>query len=150
MYLDFELFARPERQLSKADLRGEGQQGIFIAYQVDEAEADRLAYLKKILTAAKIDLDKDVSYLSLKADESVYLNTQVFPVPLAQVILFGVRPEQLCLNFQLPPYQPVSYQKMAFLWADNLGVIQEERLAGKSQKAGALWLALKHIFLPSP
>lgn len=150
MYLDFELFATPERQLTASDLRGDGQRGIFIAYEVDEAEDKRLDYLKKILAAAKIDLDRDASYLPLKAEDLIHLNTEIFPQPLSQVILFGIQPEQLCLNFQLPPYQPISYQNITFLLIDTLGVIQEERLAGKSQKAGALWLALKHIFLPSP
>ena len=149
MFLDFELFATPERQLKASDLRGAGQRGIFIAYRADEAEDEQLAYLKKILAAAKIDLDTDVSALPLPAGEAVQLNLAVFPVPIAQLILFGVKPEQLCLNFQFPAYQAVSYQGVTFLQADAIGVIQEERLAGKKQKAGALWLALQQIFLAS-
>lgn len=149
LFLDFELFASPERHLQASDLSGEGQRGIFIIYEVDEAETERLAYLKKILAAAKIDIDKDVSALSLVAGSSMHINTSIFDPQVQYILLFGVDPKQLCFNFQIPLYKPISYQNITFLRVDAIGTIQQERIAGNNKKAGALWLALKQIFLPS-
>ncbi|MBX2877045.1 MAG: hypothetical protein KTR30_33305 [Saprospiraceae bacterium] len=149
MFLDFELFASPDKQLQPSDLSGKGSRGIFIAYEADTAEKERLDYLKKILAAAKIDLDQDVNALALDAETSIQLNRSAFATAPQYILLFGVKPKQLSLNFQLPTYSPVSYQGTTYLCVDSLATIQEERMAGKNQKAGALWLALKQIFLPS-
>ena len=149
MFLDFELFASPDKQLQSSDLKGKGDRGIFIAYEADAAEKERLEYLKKILVAAKIDMEQDVTTLAIPSGESILLNTAPFTKAPTYILLFGVQPKQLSLNFQLPTYSPVIYQGTTYLWVDSLGTIQEERLAGKNQKAGALWLALKQIFLPS-
>lgn len=149
MFLDFELFASPDKQLQSSDLTGNGGRGIFIAYEIDATEKKRLEYLKKILAAAKIDMEQDVTTLSIQSGESIFLNAGAFSTAPRYTILFGVHPRQLSLNFQLPTYTPVTYQGMTYLWVDSLSTIQEERLAGKNQKAGALWLALKQIFLPS-
>lgn len=149
MFLDFELFASPDRQLKASDLIGQGGREIFIAYEVDSAEKERLNYLKKILGAAKIDLEQDTRSLAVQPGESVQLDSAAFDAFPAYILLFGVKPKQLSLNFQLSAYQPVVYRETTFLWVDSLGTIQEERQAGKNQKAGALWLALKQIFLPS-
>ena len=149
MFLDFELFASPDRQLRSSDLIGEGERGIFIAYELDSAEEERLDYLKKILGAAKIVLEQDTTTLAVQAGESVQLAPTAFNTFPKYILLFGVKPKQLSLNFQLPIYKPVTYRETTFLCVDSLGTIQEERQAGKNQKAGALWLALKQIFLPS-
>lgn len=149
MFLDFELFASPDRQLSTSDLIGQGGRGIFIAYEVDSAERERLDYLKKILGAAKIEMEQDTKTLAVQPGESLQLDTTAFSAFPKYILLFGVKPKQLSLNFQIPAYQPVTYRETTFLWVDSLATIQEERQAGKNQKAGALWLALKQIFLPS-
>ncbi len=149
MFLDFELFASPDRQLRSSDLNGQGGRGIFIAYEVDSAEKERLDYLKKILAAAKIEMEQDTMILAVQPGESLQLDTNAIGAFPKYILLFGVKPKQLSLNFQIPAYQAVTYRDTTFLWVDSLGKIQEERQAGKNQKAGALWLALKQIFLPS-
>lgn len=149
MYLDFELFASPDKQLQSSDLAGKGGRGIFIVYEADSSEQAQLDYLEKILAAAKIDMEQDVNILAVPPDGSIQLNPTAFSSTPQYILLFGVKPKQLGLNYQLPTYHPVTYQGATYLWVDSLATIQEERLAGKNQKAGALWLALKQIFLPS-
>ena len=149
MFLDFELFASPDRQLRSSDLIGQGGRGIFIAYEADSAEKERLDYLKKILGAAKIEMEQDTMTLAIQPGESLRLDTTAFHTSPKYILLFGVKPKQLSLNFQMRAYQAVTYRDTIFLYVDSLGTIQEERQAGKNQKAGALWLALKQIFLPS-
>lgn len=147
LYLDFDLYAKPERQLKATDLSGQGQAGIFIVYDPGVNAADNLAYLKKILAAAKIDLDNDTYCLALSKEEQLQLDKRQFAHEIKHVLLFGVQPKQLSLNFILPPYQVKLYQKETYLIVDALELIQEERQAGNNKKAGALWLALKQIFL---
>jgi len=147
LYLDFDLYAKPERQLKATDLSGQGQAGIFIAYDPGIKAADNLAYLKKILGAAKVDLDSDTYFLAVKKEEQLQLDKRQFAHEIKYVLLFGVQPKQLSLNFILPPYQVKSYQGETYLIVDALELIQEERKANNNKKAGALWLALKQIFL---
>ncbi len=149
MYLDFELFASADKQLQSSDLKGKGGRGIFIAYELSSSQKERLDYLNKILAAAKIDMEQDVNILAVPPESSIQLKTTAFNSTPRYVLLFGVKPQQLGLNYVLPTYNPVTYQGTTYLWVDSLASIQEERLAGKNQKAGALWLALKQIFLPS-
>lgn len=147
MYLDFDLYAKPERLLEATELSGQGQAGIFIAYAPGQASSNNLDYLKKILGAAKIDLESDTYFVALSTEEQLQLDKRQFATDIKYILLFGVQPKQLSLNFILPPYQVKLYQGETYLLVDALGLIQEERQAGNSKKAGALWLALKQMFL---
>ncbi len=147
LYLDFDLYAKPARQLKATDLSGQGKAGIFIAYDPGVNADNNLAYLKKILGAAKIDLDSDTYILALSKEEQLQLDKRQFDNEIKYVLLFGVHPKQLSLNFIIPPYQVKLYQGETYLIVDALELIQEERQAGNNKKAGALWLALKQMFL---
>ena len=147
MYLDFDLYAKPERLFKATDLSGLGQAGIFIVYDPGQASNNNLDYLKKILGAAKIELENDTYFVALSHEEELQLDKRQFPTEIKYILMFGVQPKQLSLNFILPPYQVKVYQGETYLVVDALGLIQEERQAGNNKKAAALWLALKQMFL---
>ncbi|MEM6877874.1 MAG: hypothetical protein AAF544_04900 [Bacteroidota bacterium] len=64
-----------------------------------------------------------------------------------RIILFGQSLPELGLHLNLASYSPVQLGKQCYLKADSLATIRDEKAAGNTRKAAALWQALKTHFL---
>lgn len=57
------------------------------------------------------------------------------------IIGFGINPADVGLQFQLPPYHPITLLGIQFLFADALSVIANDK-----QKKAILWNCLKAMY----
>lgn len=145
-FLNFDLFAVPDPLTAHQQCQGEGKKEVFIAFYGSE-KGQLKSFIQKIFQAAKVDLQEDVIY---------FFSTEKHPfglIPLCKdknctvAIVFGYTPQEVGVQIQLQPYQITPFNDMKVLFIDALETIYEERQAGKKEKSGALWNALKQLFL---
>lgn len=146
-FFDFDLYAAPESNLMQLELKGQGQRAIFIAYFGDDEQQLLTGFLKKIVQAAELKLEADTRYLSLTSKANFSLLPLSNALSCTTCIVFGWTPKELGLQFQVPTYQIMNFSGVRILFADALLSIYEERQAGGKAKSGALWNALKQLFL---
>jgi len=143
-YLDFNLVHCPNNPETPAV--PQGGKKLLVIYR---AGAEREQFLFGILRAAGYDDPKQqVGLLPLpdsvtELDGSNLIRTS----GAAQLLLFGFEPAALGFHLQLGRYVPVAVNQLLLLVADDLALINAEKQAGNTQKAGALWKAVKGHFL---
>jgi hypothetical protein len=146
-FFDFDLFAVPEAQKLRDVVRGAGNQKVFVVFTGIDEEPALFPFLQKIFQATKIDIEQDTYYLPLTAEASFGLAA----IPQAKeseiIIIFGFTPPQAGLHLQVPRYQITPFRGQKLLFADALPAIYQERQAGKKEMSGALWGAMKALFL---
>lgn len=111
---------------------------------INSNDKDNLDFLTKILKAIQFDITQDVILLALDKGKVVRLTdiNKNVNVLMENVLLFGVSPKMLSLQFNLPKYYDLKINDILFLGADTLSTITKNQ-AKKKQ----LWLALQKIFL---
>jgi len=132
--------AEPKSLLEIA--RGEYTKRVLVVMQEEPAYPGNLEFVKKILGAAGLDLEKDTLFAPVVMSESALVLPALKTKHPDQVLVFGLVPAQLGLNIQASFYKPVSFLGTTFLFAEKLSVIESD----KSRKTG-LWQALRQIFL---
>jgi hypothetical protein len=140
-YLDYKVFAVSDSSEIKEKLSGKHQKQILIVY-LDEKNPDMDAFLSKILSAVKIQLETDC--LILKVED-------VFNLPsfslikslhtLKEVLVFGIKPKDLGLHFEAPQYLITEMSDHKFLFVDSLSVI-----FNTTERKKALWECLQILF----
>ncbi|MEL6355464.1 MAG: hypothetical protein AAFQ37_00880 [Bacteroidota bacterium] len=143
-FFDFDLIRQP----TAPALIARDSKKLLIVYQ---AGSERLTFLTNILKAAGYDQpSQQLHLLALNSNQDeIDLSATIRQLSLEQIIVFGIQPAALGLHFQLAKYVSVKVNHVWFLLADDLAIIQSEKAAGKPQKAGALWKAIKAKFLRS-
>ena len=96
---------------------------------VDNNDSAQIEFLSKILKAIHYDISQDVILFPLNKESRINLtlfkkNTQI---DFQAVLLFGVTPSQLDLQFKLPNYYPIKINEMTFLAADSLEIISKNQ-----------------------
>jgi len=145
--IDFPIFQVPEYQIPDNFLRGGNQKKAMVILSSNEDTEDLNTFLAKILSAVKLDFQKDILLLSIPADEQIHLNTIARQENIITVIAFGIPPKQLGIHLSSTFYQTTSIGSLNLLFAHSLGEIHTERQQGGKQKAGALWRALQRLFV---
>lgn len=148
-YLDFDIIAYPDTDAVSEKLTGEGARRILVAFMTTEADLEEeKSYLYNVLEAAKLSpIERNVWLLPLPADAGCRLAELCRQLGVQTVLLFGLAPERIGLRAELPPYTPIRLADCTWLSADRLLTIQQARQKGNNQAAGALWAALKQLFL---
>ena len=100
------------------------------------------AYLDKILQAAKVQLEQDTFFVGLPLEACVPVAPFLKIKQPETVLVFGLRPNNLCLAFHPPLYQPLDFYGRTWLWSDALGAIENDK-----DKKMKLWTALQLLFL---
>jgi len=141
-FFDFDLIRQP----TPPDLTPQENKQLLVIYQEGE---ERQTFLNNILKAAGYHQPSEQLHLLplQKQNTEMDLSKAIRLLNLQQVIIFGVQPATLGLHFQLANYVPVQVNHIWYLLADDLAIIQSEKAAGKPQKAGALWKAIKARFM---
>lgn len=146
-FFDFKLFAIPENDNSSERCIGENAKHLLLLYHPGEQQEELQSFLAKILQAIQLDLQKDALQLPINTDESIQLAAIANTKKCRTVIIFGHSLAQLGLHLELPLYYPTLHQGITFLLTDPLLSIYQERQNGGKKMSGALWSALREIFL---
>jgi len=141
-FLDFTIFPLISPQELLKTAKGENKKGLVIVYLAEDEESEHLTLLRNILNAIKYDLDQDALLLSLTAKSRLRFIDMLKEVTAKEVIVFGIQPKQLGLNWQCKAYEFLKHDTQHYLFSHPLSEIQNDK-----QKKGALWQALKGMFL---
>jgi len=123
-------------------VRGEFAKSVLVVVQDESAHPGNLDFLKKILGAAGLDLEKDTLFAVIPESEPALILPVLKAKHPEQVLVFGPPPGQLGLNIQVPFYKPLAFMGVTFLFAENLSAIETD----KTRKTN-LCQALRQIFL---
>jgi len=121
---------------------GRNQKHILVVYREDKGKEELKQLLEKILTAAKFNVAEDVLLLNLPSKESFSFTALKGKVEIKEVLLFGVDPKLLGLNFDQAYYQPFEHLNCRYLFADDLS-----KISTNQQLKGNLWNCLKEMYL---
>lgn len=142
-FFDFDIVRQPAvPKLEPA----EEKQNLLIIFRDGEG---KLEFLKSILKAAGYQHPEKELYLLpfSESDASLDLAGLLRHLKVSRAMVFGLSPEPLGYHLRLAPYVPIEINQRWILLADDLADIFSEKEAGKPQKAGALWQAVKAQFL---
>jgi hypothetical protein len=109
-----------------------------------DANSKNLEFLSKILSAIKYDITKDILLLEIADNQRVNFSElkKSIPTNIENIVLFGIKPEQLHLQFRLPNYYKLPINKLHFLAVEDL-----EMISKNNTKKKELWAALQAMFL---
>ena len=142
-FFDFDLINQPEANLG--DISPTKEKKMLVFYRDGE---ERRSFLFSILKAAGYaDPEATIHFIPVTDEQyAADLSALIRQLEVNRVMIFGLPPAELGLRLQLGNYVPVEVNNCWFLVADDLAVIRDEKEAGKPQKAGALWKAVKAHF----
>lgn len=142
-FYDFTAYNLPDSENFHALVSGNNERNILIGF-LDEQRDELEVFLKKIITAAKIDIEKDC--LILRGDsENVVLppfSHLKSSHKIEKVVLFGIKGKDMGFNIETPLYIPFEFNHCYFLFADKLSAIENSM-----ERKKALWLGLQTLFL---
>lgn len=142
-FFDFTVYNISDTENFNQLVSGDNQRRILIGFLDEQHEMLEL-FLNKIISAAKIDLEKDC--LILRGSQ------ENFSIPtLAQIksfhkiekaVLFGLTGKDLGLNIETHLYIPFAFNNCQFMFADKLSDIENS-----VERKKALWNGLQTLFL---
>lgn len=146
-FFNFDLINQPDAALDEFSPSTEKKMLLFY-----RDGAERRSFLFAILKAAGYaDPEKQMHLVPVtEAEYTTDLTSLVRHLSVNQVMIFGLPLAAFGLRLQLGHYVPVEVNNYWLLTADDLALIRDEKEAGKPQKAGALWKAVKARFAYSP
>ena len=144
---NFKVTAVPEFNIDELIISGKNEKQVLIVIQANNSLAKDLEqFLSKIMQAIGFKLNEDTLILKVKEGSSLSFAELSQKHQIQQVIVFGISPSKLGLNFHRRMYFPFQCGEFSFLFADDLNKIYEERQQGGKKMAGQLWNALKVMF----
>ncbi len=142
-YFNQSVIRLPENKIDPALATGSNQKKILIVSLVQaEGEVVDDAFLKKIFESVKIALAQDATLLSFKQDKAFNWKAVTQDFEFDHLIFFGQSLQNLGLQLAFKRYVPFDFQGKQILVAEPLDLIATDRT-----KKGALWNALKMVFL---
>lgn len=133
----------PEMELNARLLSGSNQKKILVVCLVsEEGQSIDDDFLKKIFKSVQIDLSNDTCLFMLPQHNGYSWKTIQSTIDFSHLVFFGNELSKLGLQVTAKPYLPFEFQERHFLIAEPLDVIADDRV-----KKGALWTALKQVFL---
>lgn len=141
-FYDFTVYNIHDSENFSEIVSGSNERRILIAF-LDEQRDELEAFMKKIISAAKLELEKDC--LILRGAESSFIPTftQIKSShKIEKAVLFGIKGKDLGFNIETPLYIPFSFNHCQFLFANKLSVIENS-----VEQKKALWHGLQTLFL---
>ncbi len=141
-FLDFQIFAQSEQTFDEIDPTQSNQFTTLVVFQPDVENEELEKFLSNILTAAKLDMSKDVFlYRSTSKTDFSFIRSKT-KAKIEKVIIFGIHPKKLGINLDMKLYNPLNFQDCTFLLANSLAEIQADQ-----NKKKLLWTCLQEIYL---
>jgi hypothetical protein len=141
-FLDFEVFALPEKKTEFSNKNNKPAANILIIFYNEKNDPELEVLLKNILSAAKLDFDKDIVLLKTTPQARFSFSEIQKKMPLKDLLFFGINPSNFGLNYSIKPYQPLTINKLRILSLDSL-----EEVNTDVNKKKALWSCLKEMYL---
>ena len=141
-FLDFEVFAVPDKNSALLDTKNTSQKEILVFYFNEKNDDELELLLKNILSAAKLDFEKNIALFKLTTQQK-YSSSDLFKkLSVKDVLMFGTVPSNLGINYSITPYQPLKIKNKRLLQVDSL-----EEIKTNVEKKKALWSCLKEMYL---
>lgn len=147
-FLNFDLIDFADSATIINRCKGRNEQKTLVVFQTSETEEELLAFLEKVLAAAQLDLATDILSLILTPGEKFSFIDLCHFFDIQSLLVFGIKPEQLGIHFQIVPYELLRYEGRNYVFLDDLQLIYDERQQGGKRMSGELWKVLKTLFLP--
>lgn len=100
--------------------------------------------LQKILAAVHLDTSKDILLYNVPKGSSFMLSNVWNEHSISYILIFGIPPQELGVNFDIAPYQPLTFQNKTFVWCHNIDTLENGHQA--KQLKMDLWHCLKKVF----
>lgn len=142
-FMDFSIILVKEPKEILEKCKGSNQKKLLVVYNEKDENPERKEFLKKILGAAKFDIDEDIFLLKLTNKEPfsfIALRT-IAANNIDNLLVFGFKPTHFGLNIEMQKYQPTHFYDCGFLFADTLSDLEN-----KKELKGALWQSMKELF----
>lgn len=141
-FLNFDVFPNVEIKETVPCIYDKNAKKTLIV--TNNADAEQLDFLAKILKAIQYDISQDVVLFSLEKEKKINLTAfkKKNDFEINHILLFGVDINQLDLQFKLPNYYPLKVNEITFLGADSLGSISKNKALKMK-----LWEKLQQLFL---
>lgn len=142
-FFDFTVYNISDTENFNQLVSGDNQRRILIGFLDEQHEMLEL-FLNKIISAAKIDLEKDCLILRGSPENvSIPTLTQIKSFhKIEKAVLFGIIGKDLGLNIETHLYIPFAFNNCQFMFTDKLSVIENS-----VERKKALWNGLQTLFL---
>jgi hypothetical protein len=142
-FYDFTVYNIPNSANFNETVSGSNERRILIAF-LDEQRPELESFLKKIISAAKLEFEKDCLILRGHTDKSALPTfAQIKSAyKIEKAVLFGITGRDLGFNIESPLYIPFEFNHCQFLFIDKLSNIENS-----VEKKKALWHGLQTLFL---
>ena len=140
-FLDYSVIALKEVDEVIKNCIGSNQKKLLVVYNSNKTEDQSIEFLKKILGAAKFDIQDDILLLGTTSKQGFSFISMRTKVAFDNILVFGFPPAYLGLNLDIIPYQPTHFNDCGFLFADDLSLLELNK-----QLKGALWIGMKELF----
>lgn len=147
LFKHINLFSLPETEKQAFEGFGNDNKAILLILRVKEWDQELKTFLGKILKAVDLDIEEDIYCINITNHSSISFSRLPGKNNYQNIICFGLAPTEIGLTVDCKMYQPFVLSNKNWLFAHNLQDIFEERQQGKKQMAGALWNAMKQLFL---
>ncbi len=147
---DFTAYTIPDSENFHSIVSGNNQRHILVGF-LNEQRDELEVFVKKIISAAKIDLENDCLILMAHPDTVGRGDADIVSLPsfsqlrsqhkIEKVVLFGIKGKDMGFNIETPLYIPFEFNYCQFLFADKLSAIENSM-----ERKKALWSALQTLF----
>ena len=145
-FFNFELFQIADKLEYAKIAYGNPKAAYLILLQSGEHWDEQIKpFLEKVLKAIQIQLDQDTVFINLSPDQQLNISSVKRHFAPKKILIFGIPPKTLGIQFPMPAYQVIEHQNCQFLWADNIEVIYEERQNGGKAMSAQLWKSLQQL-----
>lgn len=135
------LFRIPDKSVLEKASGGFARRIFVLALQEPDYPGG-IDFLSKILTAARLNLEKDTLFAVIEPTEAPALLPAITQKQAQTILVFGLPLSQLGIQAEIPLYQPQIFYGTTFLCADKLSILEPDK-----NRKGKLWQALQHLFL---
>ncbi len=134
------LIVTNDQWLSKVD-RTLRTRKVWVLVSGNASGQSEMEFLKKVLAAIQLDLDKDACLITVAAGDVLSISSLYEGAKPEKTLVFGLKPTDIGINIQLKTYIPTTYYGSSWLFSDDLSALESDK-----QKKGLLWAALKAMF----
>lgn len=136
-------YSWPETLLSWSSVAGNNEKNILVLLPQGDL-ATSLPYLQKVLSAARIDLEKDTHYLGIDPASAFVLFSQPDINRYRYIFLIGIQPETAGLSIpSASPYLLLEYETVTCIVTPALQEIAHQ----PKEKKAILFQIFKDVFL---
>ncbi len=148
-FFDFSVVPLKEPREILEKCIGSNQKKLLVVFDENDESEERLEFLKKILAAAKFEINEDILLLKVTPKTTfsfIALRTKIKQTHpshgIDNLLVFGFEPKHFGLNLEVQKYVPLHFYDCGFLFADGLSIIENDKAL-----KGALWGGMKELFL---